>query len=65
VERFSAHRRGVVCNCGLDEAKRNPETVSQTAKLIPDFAEPVIGRRFAPTRWLHPSYVLTHFQPSS
>jgi hypothetical protein len=22
----------------------------------PDFAEPVIGRRFAPTRWLHPGY---------
>jgi len=24
--------------------------------LAPDFAEPVIGRRFAPTRWLHPGY---------
>ena len=24
----------------------------------PDFAEPVIGRRFAPTRWLHPGYFL-------
>jgi hypothetical protein len=23
-------------------------------RLFPDFAEPVIGRRFAPTRWLHP-----------
>src|SRR6267154_3476463 len=23
---------------------------------IPDCAEPVIGRRFAPTRWLHPGY---------
>jgi hypothetical protein len=22
----------------------------------PDYAEPVIGRRFAPTRWLHPGY---------
>jgi hypothetical protein len=22
----------------------------------PDFAEPVIGRRSAPTRWLHPGY---------
>jgi len=22
--------------------------------VFPDFAEPVIGRRFAPTRWLHP-----------
>src|SRR6266508_1659004 len=25
---------------------------------ISDFAEPVIGRRFAPTRWLHPGYKL-------
>src|SRR5712692_12086873 len=24
--------------------------------LAPDFAEPVIGRRFAPTRWLYPGY---------
>jgi hypothetical protein len=24
--------------------------------MAPDFAEPVIGRRFAPTRWLHPGY---------
>ena len=24
--------------------------------FVPDFAEPVIGRRFAPTRWLHPGY---------
>jgi len=24
--------------------------------IFPDFAEPVIGRRFAPTRWLHPGY---------
>jgi len=23
---------------------------------LPDCAEPVIGRRFAPTRWLHPGY---------
>jgi hypothetical protein len=23
---------------------------------FPDFAEPVIGRRFAPTRWRHPGY---------
>jgi hypothetical protein len=26
------------------------------AVKIPDFAEPVIGRRIAPTRWLHPGY---------
>jgi hypothetical protein len=25
-------------------------------RAAPDFAEPVIGRRFAPTRWLHPGY---------
>jgi len=24
--------------------------------VFPDCAEPVIGRRFAPTRWLHPGY---------
>jgi hypothetical protein len=24
--------------------------------MAPDFVEPVIGRRFAPTRWLHPGY---------
>src|SRR6266702_7091875 len=24
--------------------------------MPPDCAEPVIGRRFAPTRWLHPGY---------
>lgn len=24
----------------------------------PDVTEPVIGRRFAPTRWLHPGYEL-------
>jgi hypothetical protein len=24
--------------------------------VVPDFAEPVIGRRFAPTRWLNPGY---------
>src|SRR5665213_1532944 len=27
---------------------------------FPDFAEPVIGRRFAPTRWPHPGYALLH-----
>jgi hypothetical protein len=35
------------------ERQRN---AGQAAPLIPDFAEPVIGRRFAPTRWLHPGY---------
>jgi hypothetical protein len=24
--------------------------------VVPDFAELIIGRRFAPTRWLHPGY---------
>jgi hypothetical protein len=23
---------------------------------LPDFAEFIIGRRYAPTRWLHPGY---------
>jgi hypothetical protein len=26
---------------------------------VADCAEPVIGRRFAPTRWLHPGYSLS------
>jgi hypothetical protein len=25
---------------------------------VPDCAEPVIGRRFAPTRWLYPAYAI-------
>jgi len=29
------------------------------AAPAPDCAEPVIGRRFAPTRWLHPGYATT------
>jgi hypothetical protein len=39
-----------------DAAKRNPGFIPQSA-LVPDCAEPVIGRRFAPTRWLHPGYL--------
>jgi len=31
-------------------------TISPSALTDPDCAEPVIGRRFAPTRWLHPGY---------
>ena len=30
--------------------------ISPSALTDPDCAEPVIGRRFAPTRWLHPGY---------
>jgi hypothetical protein len=30
--------------------RRNP------GRAVPDFAEFIIGRRFAPTRWLHPDY---------
>jgi hypothetical protein len=32
---------------------------SPGAQRIPDCAEPVIGRRFAPTRWIHPGYEWT------
>jgi hypothetical protein len=39
-----------------DVAKRNPGPAPRDR--FPDFAEPVIGRRFAPTRWLHPGYGL-------
>jgi hypothetical protein len=28
----------------------------QSDAPVPDCAEPVIGRRLAPTRWLHPGY---------
>jgi len=28
--------------------------ISPSGLIDPDCAEPVIGRRFAPTRWLHP-----------
>src|SRR5260370_31904283 len=39
-----------------DAALRNPGTNVTPA---PDCAEPVIERRFPPTRWLHPGYLLT------
>src|ERR1700738_2695517 len=39
-----------------DGAKRNPGPCAIPAIPAPDFAEPVIGRRFAPTRWLNPGY---------
>jgi hypothetical protein len=38
-----------------DGAQRNPGILPANGPA-PDFAEPVIGRRFAPTRWLHPGY---------
>jgi anti-sigma factor ChrR (cupin superfamily) len=28
----------------------------KASEMVPDFAEPVIGRRYAPARWLHPGY---------
>jgi hypothetical protein len=39
-------------NCSPDGGaqRHNP------GRLVPDFAEFIIGRRFAPTRWLHPGY---------
>src|ERR1700676_1977705 len=39
-----------------DGAKRNPGPCAIRAIPAPDFAEPVIGRRFAPARWLNPGY---------
>src|SRR6266566_6960026 len=30
--------------------------ISASGRIDPDCAEPVIGRRCAPTRWLHPGY---------
>ena len=35
----------------LERSRRNCGIVAD-----PDFTEPVIGRRFAPTRWLDPGY---------
>jgi hypothetical protein len=43
-----AHCRGVAC-CS-DGAQRNP------GSPFPHCAEFIIGRRFAPTRWLHAGY---------
>src|SRR6266568_4931779 len=38
------------------ERQRNPGTMVQIARLFPHFAEPVIGPRFARTRWLNAGY---------
>ena len=37
-------------------AKRSPHGAQRNAGKSPDFAKPVIGRRFAPTRLLRPGY---------
>jgi phenylacetate-CoA ligase len=52
-------RRQVYAVCASLTALRNAGPSS------PDFAEPVIGRRFAPTRWLHPGYTAENFQAHS
>jgi hypothetical protein len=38
-----------------DGANRNPGFSTALMEFL-DCAEPVMGRRFAPTRWLHPGY---------
>ena len=45
-----------------DGAERDPENERYIKN--PDFGEPVIGRRFAPTRWLHPGYKVLN-QPAA
>jgi len=45
-----------------DGAKRNPGPPFRMDG-IPDYAEPVIGRRFAPTRWLHPGFKISGHNP--
>src|SRR6266481_4969431 len=53
-----------MCRSGWSEAKSGmvmamtiwTTPISASAQTDPDCAEPVIGRRFAPTRWLHPGY---------
>jgi hypothetical protein len=42
---------------GLSNAK---PIFSRRSVIAMGFAEPVIGRRFAPTRWLNPSYGSSH-----
>jgi len=41
------------------ERKRNPGRLALVAPTL-DYAEPVIGRRYAPTRWLQPGYERNH-----
>jgi hypothetical protein len=36
------------------------ERLRNAGTALPDFAEFIIGRRYAPTRWLHPGYGHAH-----
>ncbi len=45
------------CSPRIGEAvARRIMQISVSARINPDCVEPVSGRRFAPTRWLHPGY---------
>jgi len=45
-----------VALCAPDDKLRAIRGSAAATCWFPDFAEPVIGRRFAPTRWLHPGF---------
>ena len=53
LQRSSQERLGVA---PMEHREIRESASPQTG--FPDCAEPVIGRRFAPTRWLHPGYRL-------
>jgi hypothetical protein len=38
-----------------------PSHARNAGAAVADFAEFIIGRRFAPTRWLHPAYCVALF----
>jgi hypothetical protein len=45
---------------GADVARMKRSVIRGRSRGVsPHFAEPVIGRRFAPTRWLHAGYKLS------
>ena len=53
-------RRKVCCRAGAGDrspgAQPDPGPLVPARALFPDCAEPVIGRRFTPIRWVHPGY---------
>jgi hypothetical protein len=55
-QRFSrSHSQSQQSHSSLGEARLNPGRRSRI-RVAADGAEPVIGRRLAPTCWLHPGY---------
>jgi hypothetical protein len=51
---------------GLDARAACPRNPGPKTRLdSPHCAEPVIGRRFAPTRWLHAGYIVLAYEASA